>query len=50
MIPYGEIETLSLDIGNTLISIDFPRISSELQPRGFEVSPKDLQLKLLPRR
>ena len=43
MIPYGEIRTLSLDVGNTLISIDFPRISSELQARGFEVSPKDLR-------
>ncbi len=43
MIPYGEIQTLSLDVGNTLISIDFPRISSELQARGFTISPKDLR-------
>jgi HAD superfamily hydrolase (TIGR01509 family) len=43
MIPYREIQTLSLDVGNTLISIDFPRISSELQVRGFTISPRDLR-------
>lgn len=43
MIPYAEIRTLSLDVGNTLISIDFPLISSELQSRGFEVRPEALR-------
>ena len=43
MIPYAEIRTLSLDVGNTLISIDFPLISSELQSHGLNVSPEALR-------
>ena len=43
MIPYGEIQTLSLDVGNTLISIDFPLISSELLSRGLKVNPEALR-------
>lgn len=43
MIPYAEIRTLSLDVGNTLISIDFPLISSKLQSHGLNVSPDALR-------
>ncbi len=43
MIPYAEIRTLSLDVGNTLISIDFPLISSELQSLGLNVRPEALR-------
>ena len=43
MIPYGEIQTLSLDVGNTLISIDFPLISSELLSRGLKINPEALR-------
>jgi len=38
MIPCAEIRTLSLDVGNTLISIDFSLISSELQSRGLALN------------
>lgn len=34
MIPYGDIETLFLDAGNTLVSIDFDWIARELAERG----------------
>ena len=33
-IPWGEIETLFLDAGNTLVSIDFPFVAGELAARG----------------
>ena len=35
MIPYDQIETILLDVGNTLISIDFDWIAAELCARGF---------------
>ena len=35
MIPYDQIETILLDVGNTLISIDFDWIAAELAARGF---------------
>ena len=35
MIPYDRIDTVLLDVGNTLISIDFDWIAAELCARGF---------------
>jgi HAD superfamily hydrolase (TIGR01509 family) len=35
MIPYREIDTLFLDVGNTLISIDFDWVADELTKRGL---------------
>lgn len=35
MIPYDRLETVFLDVGNTLISIDFDWIAAELCARGF---------------
>lgn len=35
MIPYDQIDTIFLDVGNTLISIDFDWIAAELCARGF---------------
>ena len=35
MIPYDRIDTVLLDVGNTLISIDFDWIAAELGTRGF---------------
>ena len=35
MIPYDQIDTVFLDVGNTLISIDFDWIAAELGGRGF---------------
>jgi putative hydrolase of the HAD superfamily len=35
VIPYDQIETILLDVGNTLISIDFDWIAAELGARGF---------------
>lgn len=39
MIPYDRIETIFLDVGNTLISIDFDWIAAELGARGFACQP-----------
>jgi hypothetical protein len=33
-VPWGDIETLFLDAGNTLVSIDFPWLAAELCVRG----------------
>jgi len=35
MIPWREIEAVFLDAGNTLVSIDFDRVSAELAALGF---------------
>ena len=35
MVPYDQIDTIFLDVGNTLISIDFDWIAVELGARGF---------------
>jgi putative hydrolase of the HAD superfamily len=35
MIPWGEIEAVFLDAGNTLVSIDFERVAAELAALGF---------------
>ena len=34
-IPYANIDTIFLDVGNTLISIDFDRVAEELAGRGL---------------
>jgi HAD superfamily hydrolase (TIGR01509 family) len=34
VVPYGQIDTIFLDVGNTLISIDFDWIAAELAARG----------------
>jgi HAD superfamily hydrolase (TIGR01509 family) len=39
VIPYDRIETIFLDVGNTLISIDFDWIAAELGARGFACQP-----------
>jgi putative hydrolase of the HAD superfamily len=41
-IPWGEIETLFLDAGNTLISIDFAWVGALLAERGVAVDPAGL--------
>jgi HAD superfamily hydrolase (TIGR01509 family) len=42
-IPYGEIDTLFLDAGNTLVSIDFEWIGRELDDLGSTCSPDALR-------
>jgi HAD superfamily hydrolase (TIGR01509 family) len=39
VIPYDQIDTIFLDVGNTLISIDFDWIAAELRARGFACEP-----------
>jgi FMN phosphatase YigB (HAD superfamily) len=36
LIPYGDIDTIFLDVGNTLISIDFDWVARELGTRNFQ--------------
>jgi FMN phosphatase YigB (HAD superfamily) len=43
VIPYAEIDTVFLDVGNTLISIDFERIAAELAARGLACEPDALR-------
>lgn len=43
MVPYGQIDTIFLDVGNTLISIDFDWIARELRARGFACEPAALR-------
>ena len=43
MSPSHEIRTLSLDVGNTLISMDFARIACDMEQRGFETEPEGLR-------
>ncbi len=43
MIPYADIDTLFLDVGNTLVSIDFDWISRELGARGVVSSSSELR-------
>jgi putative hydrolase of the HAD superfamily len=42
--PYSEIDTLFLDVGNTLMSIDFDWIARELAERGVRCSAHHLRL------
>jgi putative hydrolase of the HAD superfamily len=39
LIPYAQIDTLFLDAGNTLVSIDFDWIAAEIQARGIVSDP-----------
>ena len=39
VVPYDQIDTIFLDVGNTLISIDFDWIAAELCARGFACEP-----------
>ncbi|MCP3983611.1 MAG: HAD family hydrolase [bacterium] len=42
-VPFSDIDTLFLDAGNTLLSIDFERVASELASRGAACTPSDLR-------
>lgn len=41
--PFSEIETVFLDAGNTLVSIDFDRVAAELSSRGVRCEPAGLR-------
>ena len=43
MVPYDAIDTVFLDIGNTLISIDFDWVADELDRRGLSVTAEALR-------
>ena len=43
MIPYRDIDTLFLDVGNTLISIDFNWVAEELTKRGLPSNAEALR-------
>lgn len=43
MIPYNSIETLFLDVGNTLISMDFDWVAAEVGARGLPCAPDSLR-------
>ena len=42
-IPYADIDTVLLDVGNTLISIDFDRVAEELAARRLMCAPDALR-------
>ena len=42
-VPYGDIDTVFLDVGNTLISIDFDRVAAELTARQLLCEPDALR-------
>jgi putative hydrolase of the HAD superfamily len=42
-IPWGELETIFFDVGNTLVSIDFDWVTRELEERGIACEPGALQ-------
>jgi putative hydrolase of the HAD superfamily len=42
-IPYGNLEVLFLDVGNTLVSIDFTWVSEELGRLGVPCTPETLR-------
>lgn len=43
MVPYDAIDTVFLDVGNTLISIDFDWVAAELAARDLSVTPGELR-------
>jgi len=43
VIPFDRIDTVFLDVGNTLVSIDFGRVAAELAARGVPVTTEVLQ-------
>jgi putative hydrolase of the HAD superfamily len=42
-VPYADIDTVFLDVGNTLISIDFDRVAAELAARRWRCEPEALR-------
>ncbi|MBW2241473.1 MAG: HAD family hydrolase [Deltaproteobacteria bacterium] len=42
-IPFAELDTVFLDAGNTLVSIDFERVAGELSSRGLACEPGELR-------
>src|SRR6187455_3393969 len=42
-VPYADIDTVFLDVGNTLISIDFDRVAAELAARQLPCDPGSLR-------
>jgi len=42
-VPYADIDTILLDVGNTLISIDFDRVAEELASRNLRCEPDVLR-------
>ena len=42
-VPYADIDTVFLDVGNTLISIDFDRVAAELAPRRLPCDAASLR-------
>ena len=42
-VPFADIDTVFLDVGNTLISIDFDRVAEELTARSFPSQPAALR-------
>jgi HAD superfamily hydrolase (TIGR01509 family) len=42
-IPYADIDTVFLDVGNTLISIDFEWVATELGSRGVRTTAESLR-------
>ena len=42
-IPWDEISTLFLDVGNTLMSVDFDRVAHEVSARGLECAAPELR-------
>jgi putative hydrolase of the HAD superfamily len=42
-VPYADIDTVFLDVGNTLISIDFDRVATELTARRLPCEPASLR-------
>ncbi|MGE3167223.1 MAG: HAD family hydrolase [Planctomycetota bacterium] len=41
-VPYREIDTVFLDVGNTLITMDLPRVAGELARHGLRCSASEL--------
>jgi putative hydrolase of the HAD superfamily len=42
-VPYADIDTIFLDVGNTLISIDFDRVAEELSARSLSATSEALR-------
>ena len=42
-IPYADIDTVFLDVGNTLISIDFDRVAEQLEARALPATSEALR-------
>ncbi len=43
MVPYEKVHTLFLDVGNTLLSIDFDWVAAEINARGSPSDPSSLR-------